>query len=106
MSNNPKSEFYREFNLVKARKHPSKKIPASHQNDALLRLDKWFQKSNSAQSGGIMALPTGSGKTFTAVRFICRGPLSSGFKVLWLAHTHHLLEQAYDQFAPRDEAKV
>jgi superfamily II DNA or RNA helicase len=51
-------------------------------------------------------LPTGGGKTFTAVRFLCRAPLSAGYKVLWLAHTHHLLEQAYDSFAPRDLLKA
>jgi superfamily II DNA or RNA helicase len=44
-------------------------------------------------------LPTGGGKTFTAVHFACRLPLSQGFKVLWLAHTHHLLEQAFASFA-------
>ncbi len=51
-------------------------------------------------------LPTGGGKTFTATRFLCRGPLSQGYKVLWLAHTHHLLDQAYDAFAPRSEIKA
>ena len=44
-------------------------------------------------------LPTGGGKTFTACHFICRNPLSDGFKVLWLAHTHHLLEQAHFSFS-------
>lgn len=41
-------------------------------------------------------LPTGGGKTFTALRFLT-GPLSQGYKVLWLAHTHHLLEQAWHE---------
>ena len=35
-----------------------------------------------------------------AVRFLCEWPLSEGYKVLWLAHTHHLLEQANETFAP------
>ena len=37
------------------------------------------------------------------MRFLCRNPLSKGYRVLWLAHTHHLLEQAFDSFAPRSE---
>ena len=48
--------------------------------------------------GTILVLPTGGGKTFTAVRFACVHPLSDGFKVLWLAHTHHLLEQSFKGF--------
>ncbi len=40
-------------------------------------------------------MPTGGGKTFTAIRFSCIQPISDGYKVLWLAHTHHLLEQAF-----------
>jgi superfamily II DNA or RNA helicase len=42
----------------------------------------------------VLVIPTGGGKTFTASHFLCRSALSDGFKVLWLAHTHHLLEQA------------
>ena len=63
---------------------------------------KWFGKESEGHKGGILVLPTGGGKTFTAVRFLCQGPLSKGYKVLWLAHTHHLLEQAYYSFGPRE----
>ena len=49
-------------------------------------------------SGSILVLPTGGGKTFATVRFLCTSPLSKGYKVLWLAHTHHLLEQAFHAF--------
>lgn len=44
----------------------------------------------------MLVLPTGGGKTFTAVRFLCHNPIAQGYKVLWLAHTHHLLEQALE----------
>jgi len=44
----------------------------------------------------ILVLPTGGGKILTAVRFLCTEALSDGYKVLWLAHTHHLLEQAFE----------
>ena len=70
------------------------------------KLHRWFESTQRAPHGGIVVLPTGGGKTFTAVRFLCRGPLSHGYKVLWLAHTHHLLDQANLAFAPHDEKKV
>ena len=88
--------FYREYDLTQAQKQP--KIPAAHQHEALDKLHKWFQKKHS-DGGGILVLPTGGGKTLTADRFLCTDPLSDGYKVLWLAHTHHLLDQAFYSLA-------
>jgi len=91
--------FCRKYDLVKARKIGSPKEPASHQYEALKKLSNWYQTRPKTGAGGILVLPTGGGKTFTAVRFICNTALSDGYKVLWLAHTHHLLEQAFYGFA-------
>src|SRR5207253_6298254 len=62
---------------------------------AMAKLVAWYHRADSP-SGAILALPTGGGKTYTALRFLCGEPISDGYKVLWLAHTHHLLEQAYE----------
>lgn len=97
-----KLEFYRQYDLIKARKEPSILNLAAHQFKALKNLNKWFNKKNP-NKGGILVLPTGGGKTFTAIRFLCEGPLSQGYKVLWLAHTHHLLEQAFFSFGPKED---
>ncbi|MEN6592505.1 MAG: DEAD/DEAH box helicase family protein [Methanobacterium sp.] len=94
-------DFYREFNLIKARKNPSKINLRTHQTQAIKDLNEWFENDYSSNKGGILVLPTGGGKTFTAVRFLCQGPLSEGYKILWLAHTHHLLEQAFYSFGPK-----
>jgi len=87
--------FYREYNLIEARRNHSKKEPASHQAAALVHLLQWYRSNPKPYAGGILVLPTGGGKTFTGVRFLCRNALSDGYKVLWLAHTHHLLDQAF-----------
>jgi len=95
------SKFYCEFDLKQL--HLSNKIPANHQKEALAKLKEWFRQQHVSSAGGILALPTGAGKTFTASRFLCSslfhdgydGPISKGYKILWLAHTHHLLEQAF-----------
>jgi len=101
MSEQITNTLHRVYDLTQIRQHPSKKEPAFHQSEALLKLRKWFELIDSSK-GGILVLPTGGGKTFVAVRFLCAGPLSQGYKVLWLAHTHHLLEQAFFSFAPQD----
>jgi superfamily II DNA or RNA helicase len=95
VNSNQASEFYREYDLVQARKRGVTKTPAPHQASALRELDQWYRSASATHRGGILVLPTGGGKTFTAWQFICRNPLSDGYKILWLAHTHHLLEQAY-----------
>lgn len=94
-------ESYCEYDLSKARKTPSKKEPAVHQAVAIDHLIKWYNSRPyqlETGAGGILVLPTGGGKTFTAIRFLCRTALSDGYKVLWLAHTQHLLDQAYHSF--------
>ncbi|OIP41790.1 MAG: hypothetical protein AUK47_05805 [Deltaproteobacteria bacterium CG2_30_63_29] len=89
-------QFVRKFNLFDERKAQSSKNrpPAAHQSRALSALQTWYDKKGDP-NGGLLVLPTGGGKTYTALRFLAAGPLSDGCRVIWLAHTHHLLEQAY-----------
>ena len=92
------SNSHRLFNLIAARRDGELKTPASHQHDALSRIDGWYKLRPSPHAGAILVLPTGGGKTFTAIRSLCTGPISRGYKVLWLAQTHHLLDQAFESF--------
>ena len=91
--------FYTTYDLAERRRHPSARQLVAHQNTALGEIRKWYESKPAPPRGGILVLPTGGGKTFTALYFICRYPLSQGYKVLWLAHTHHLLDQASSYFA-------
>jgi len=95
-----KSEFCLTFDLNEIKSHRPTRTPKAHQNKAIKALDNWI-KSRTKRKGAILVMPTGGGKTFTAVRFLCNSFLESGCKVLWLAHTHHLLEQAYYTFSPK-----
>ena len=98
-------QFFVAYNLREARKLPSQRMPAAHQSAALGKLRSWFESSTADSRGGLMVLPTDGGKTFTAIRFLCAGPLAQGYKLLWLAHTHHLLEQAFKELGPQDESQ-
>lgn len=95
----PQSEFFAEWPLKECRATKTEKTPAPHQTAALAEVNAWFAKLGG-DDGVILVMPTGGGKTFTAAHFLCNGPLSAGYKVLWLAHTHHLLEQAFYTFSP------
>ena len=89
-----KSSYYRVYEPARSPK-PGRD-PAPHQTQALGEMERWYEPGKNL--GGILVLPTGGGKTFVATRFMCRNPLSDGYRVLWLAHTHHLLEQALGAF--------
>ncbi|MBI1368530.1 MAG: DEAD/DEAH box helicase [Planctomycetes bacterium] len=47
---------------------------------------------------GILVLPTGGGKTRTAVHWLLKDVVDNNGKVLWLAHRHELIEQAATAF--------
>ena len=93
--------MYQSFNVKQLRReNPSyiPKTPFEHQKDAFAKLSKLYSFDNNSHKSGLLVLPTGAGKTFTSVNWICRNVISKNKKVLWLAHTSHLLEQAYETF--------
>lgn len=47
---------------------------------------------------GLLVMPTGSGKTFTAAHWLTEQVLNRGQRILWLAHRYELLEQAAQAF--------
>lgn len=55
---------------------------------------------------GMVVLPTGGGKTTTAVRWLYEAALNKGKKVLWLAHRHELLNQAFQTFQRQSTSEV
>lgn len=64
----------------------------AHQNDALKKLDQ----ANEAPFQGLLVLPTGGGKTLTAIHWLLRNFIDQRKKVLWIAHRHELLDQALE----------
>jgi len=94
--------MYKNFDLEDLRaENPSymPRIPFEHQKAAFEKLSQLYNFKDKQHKSGILVLPTGAGKTFTSVNWICRNVISKNYKVLWLAHTGHLLKQAYDEFS-------
>ncbi len=83
--------------IVKQRKGNDKQ-PFSHQKDAFAALSKTLPTPIEGYRGTLLVLPTGGGKTFTSINWICRNILSKGIKVLWLAQSSYLIDQAADTF--------
>lgn len=70
------------------------KEPFPCQGEAFRALSSIFTFPAEGYKGGLLVLPTGAGKTFTAVNWVCRNVLPRKTKVLWLAQSSYLLEQA------------
>jgi superfamily II DNA or RNA helicase len=77
---------------IKVSKSENPRDLYEHQNQAIQALDK----KNSAPFKGLLVLPTGGGKTLTAVHWMLKNFIDKGQKVLWIAHRHELLNQALD----------
>lgn len=69
--------------------------PYEHQLVAMAHLDL-LDKEPSFST--MVVLPTGGGKTYTAVNWLLRHAVNKGRKVLWVAHRHMLLDQAAESF--------
>lgn len=87
-------EFPKTIDLTAA---VSEEIPLySYQEEAVKKMKEYFLDEN--HTSGILAMPTGSGKTRTSVYFLLKEMISQGYQVIWLAHRWMLLEQAAEQF--------
>jgi superfamily II DNA or RNA helicase len=68
-----------------------------HQTESVKLMEKYFSE-NQQPIKGLLVLPTGGGKTVTAVYWILKNFINKKKKVIWIAHRHELLEQAKKTF--------
>jgi superfamily II DNA or RNA helicase len=86
-----------EINLDQLREksaNTSPRTPFQHQIEAFEALGKTFNLSSEKPASGILVLPTGAGKTFTAVSWLSKYVIPKHIKILWLAPSFYLLDQA------------
>jgi len=83
--------------IIKQRKGNDRQ-PFPHQKEAFAALSKVLPTPISGYRGTLLVLPTGGGKTYTAINWICRNILPENIKVLWLAQSSYLIDQAADTF--------
>jgi superfamily II DNA or RNA helicase len=84
------------FALVSPSQQPiDNRQPYPYQRQAWERLTTQFRSSLATGIfEGLLVMPTGSGKTFTAARWLTEHALNDNRRVVWIAHRYELLEQA------------
>ncbi len=87
------------FGILDPEKQPGDgRVPFAYQTEAWDKLTRFFADAPSGDSRGLLVMPTGSGKTFTAVRWILEHVINADGRVLWIAHRQELLDQAAEAF--------
>ena len=74
----------------------TKRFP--YQEEAVRSLAEWWKGDAKA---GVLCLPTGAGKTRTAVDFLLEQVVDRRVRILWLTHRVELMNQAISTFAGR-----
>ena len=82
--------------IVTPKKEKNTRIPYEHQTDAMKAWNALEKKKESYS--GLIVLPTGAGKTYTAATWLLKNALDKKKKILWIAHRQFLLDQAADAF--------
>jgi hypothetical protein len=68
--------------------------PYDHQRQAWRELDRIFAGPGSGRRGAVLVLPTGAGKTVTALDWLFRRmERDADLRVLWIAHQQALVDQ-------------
>lgn len=107
--------FTPRFSIIKPAAQPlDDRAPHDYQQAAWEKLSAHLAQGQASGSfRGMLVMPTGSGKTFTAVRWLVEHVVAKGGRVLWLAHRAELLNQAAREFhklaahaAPKERFRV
>ena len=95
---NPK--FIPRFEIVPVAEVPvDGRKPHDYQQEAWDRLGAHLADASAdGVFQGLLVMPTGAGKTFTAVRWLTTEVIARGGRVVWLAHRQELLEHAASEF--------
>jgi len=65
--------------------------PYKKKKKAIEKLNEFYKTSSTKK--GLLVLPTGAGKTATAICWLLKNVINKRQKVIWIAHRHELLEQ-------------
>lgn len=85
--------------LIEESRKDSRDLIMPHQKDAVEAMSGYFNLDKDIPNrNGLVVMPTGSGKTYTAVNWLMSEGVAKGYRVVWLVHRQELVEQTYMEF--------
>jgi DNA repair protein RadD len=94
----PKTEIPTKFNGITTIEKPERIFKNLKEYQYSIYFAVYNYISNTPYSRCIVQMPTGSGKTRTAIEVVCEVLNNTQRNVLWLANTQELCDQAYETF--------
>ena len=88
----------KRFGSIEVTKGNINKKVKEHQESAIKVMTDKINMDSKKGFSGILVMPTGAGKTFTAAYWLLKNAIDKNTKVLWIAHRHELLNQALNTF--------
>lgn len=77
----------------------NKTLIRPHQYEAVQALEKYFELDKDIPNRkGLLVMPTGSGKTYTAISWLLKDAVTKGYTVVWIVHRQELIKQTHDEF--------
>ena len=90
--------YYQPIDIEKSEPN-NKSLIMPHQQEAVEALTNYFcMEKNLPDRNGLLIMPTGSGKTYTSVKWLMQDAVARGYRVVWLVHRQELVNQAYREF--------
>ena len=90
------SATLRPFNVIPT--HAAETLPPHPHQEFVIDALRSNYDAEGDRMVGVVVMPTGAGKTVTAVQWLLRHPVRDGVKVLWVTHRRELLEQTATTF--------
>lgn len=84
---------------IEASSADSRSLIMPHQQEAVDAMTEYYQVDKDIKNrNGLLVMPTGSGKTYTAVTWLLSQGVANGYRVVWLVHRQELVEQTFQEF--------
>lgn len=85
--------------IVDKSKPDSRSLIMPHQQEAVDAMTEYYSLEQDLPGrSGVVVMPTGSGKTYTAVTWLLKQGIANGYRVVWLVHRQELVEQTWKEF--------
>lgn len=94
----PTAEMYDPIIIDKSNPD-SRSLIMPHQQEAVDAMTEYYSLEQDLPGrSGVVVMPTGSGKTYTAVTWLLKQGIANGYRVVWLVHRTELVEQTWKEF--------
>ena len=85
--------------IIDKSKPDSRTLIMPHQQEAVEAMTRYYSLEQELPGrSGMVVMPTGSGKTYTAVTWLLQQGIVNGYRIVWLVHRQELVEQTWQEF--------